>query len=128
MSSCQLLQLLQQDCSELAGAFDEVLGFDDLNIRRDRTMSVRLPPHVELILELTANTWSSMSSTRPPAITPQTWTFLPKATTSGTTSSCWKAHAVPVIPAPVCTSSMTNSASNSWQSARSFCRKRGRKW
>ena len=35
-------------------------------MRRDRTMSTRLPPHVELIRELTANTLSATSSTRPP--------------------------------------------------------------
>ena len=58
-------------------------------MRRDRTMSVRLPPHVELIRELTAKTLSATSSTRPPAITPHTWVFLPKATTSGMTPNCW---------------------------------------
>ena len=52
-------------------------------------MSVRLPPHVELIRELTANTLSATSSTRPPAITPHTWVFLPNATTSGVTPNCW---------------------------------------
>ena len=52
-------------------------------------MSTRLPPQVELIRELTVNTLSAMSSTRPPAMTPQTWVFLPNATTSGWTPNFW---------------------------------------
>ena len=46
-------------------------------------MSVRLPPHVELIRLGTRKTLSGTSSTRPPAMIPQTCSFLPNATTSG---------------------------------------------
>ena len=46
-------------------------------------MSTRLPPQVELIRELTANTLSTTSSTRRPAMIPHTWVFLPNETTSG---------------------------------------------
>ena len=52
-------------------------------------MSVRLPPQVELIREDTRNTLSGTSSTRPPAMIPQTCSFLPNATTSGRSPSCW---------------------------------------
>ena len=53
-------------------------------------MSVRLPPHVELIRELArAKTLSATSSTRPPAMMPHTCVFLPNATTSGCTPKCW---------------------------------------
>ena len=58
-------------------------------IRRERTMSVRLPPQVELIRDGTWKTLSGTSSTRPPAITPQTCSFLPNATTSGSTPFHW---------------------------------------
>ena len=54
-------------------------------MRRERTMSVRLPPHVELIRLETLNTFCSTSSTRPPAVMPQTCSFLPKLITSGAT-------------------------------------------
>ena len=48
-------------------------------------MSVSEPPQVELMREATAKTLSGTSSTRPPAMTPQTCVFFPKATTSGCT-------------------------------------------
>jgi hypothetical protein len=52
-------------------------------------MSVSPPPHVELIRDDTRNTLPGTSSTRPPAMIPQTCSFLPNATMSGWTSSCW---------------------------------------
>jgi len=48
-----------------------------------RTMSTRLPPHVELIREGTLNTLFSTSSTFGPTRMPQTCIFLPKAIISG---------------------------------------------
>ncbi|CKV05360.1 Uncharacterised protein [Mycobacterium tuberculosis] len=91
-------------------------------------MSVRLPPHVELSRDGTANTLSATSSTRRPAITPHTCVFLPNATMSGATSNCWYAQAVPVNPQPVCTSSKISSASNSSHSSRIAAKNSGRKW
>ena len=51
-------------------------------------MSVRLPPHVELMRDGTLKTFSGSSSTRGPAMQPPTCTFFPNATTSGSMPKC----------------------------------------
>ena len=71
----------------------------------ERTMSVKLPPQVELSRLGKRKALSFTSSRRGPAITPQTCAFFPNAIRSGTTPKCSQHQLRPVVPMPHCTSS-----------------------
>ena len=61
-------------------------------------MSVKFPPQVELSRLGSRKALSFTSSSRGPAITPQTCTFLPNAIRSGFTSKCSQHQLRPVVP------------------------------
>ena len=61
---------------------------------------MKLPPQVELMRLGRRKQLSFTSSRRGPAMTPQTWAFLPKASRSGSTSKCWQHQFWPVMPMP----------------------------
>ena len=91
-------------------------------------MSVKLPPQVELIRLGRRKALSFTSSSRGPAITPQTWAFFPKAIRSGITPKCSQHQFRPVAPMPHCTSSKIRSISFSSQIRRRVCSHSPRKW
>jgi hypothetical protein len=85
---CSSSKRLRKCSPTTAGVLDQILFLDDLRKWVERTMSVKLPPQVELIRLGTRKQFSLTLIERGPAITPQTWAFFPNAIRSGRTPKC----------------------------------------
>jgi hypothetical protein len=85
----EVLQLLQQLGAELGGAVDQPVPLDHLEDDGGAHHVGEVATEGGVDPRRGPEDVPSTSSSRPPAMTPQTWVFLPNATRSGVIPSCW---------------------------------------